>query len=204
MSWFLIALIVIALVIVFYIVPFVLIIRWYNYKVRRHFITLCRELNLSAEELTFYRQGAFLYPTIRGSLSNYQLTLISEPGGQFRFSSGKARATGRHVVTQLTLKFADDSSEMTISLKRRPKTGATAFTDYFNLQGIHSSKLSAEVKSALITYAIGRNRNGFPIRINHGTIALELSGMIWTRRKRETALHAIKLVGQIASNVDEV
>ncbi len=202
MIWLLIALIIVALVILFYVVPFVLIIKWYNNRVRQQFITLCKELNLSEDKLTYYRHGAFLYPALRGELNKYQLTLISEPGEQFRFSAGKARATGRHVVTKLALKFANNSADVTIALKKRQDVSATAFTDYFIVEGLRSPKLSHAMESALISYASGNNKNGFPIHIGNGTIAINLRDMIWTKRKRETALNAIRLAENIARGMD--
>lgn len=198
MIWLLIALIIVALVFVFYVIPFVLIIRWYNNAVRRQFGIICRELNLPNDSLIIYRNGAFVYPSIHGKISGYDFSLISEAGASFRFTSGKARAGGRQVITKLVFRTTDQAGDMTISLLRKPSGSNTNFNECFKVEGARASTLSSEAEAALIAGAGDFGKGIFPIQIRDGLIVIQMNDMIWTARKREKAMRAIKCAEIIA------
>lgn len=201
MVWLLIALIIVALVFVFYVIPFILIIRWYNNSVRRQFSIICSELNLPGDAVTIYRNGAFVYPAIRGRIGAYDFSLTSEVGASFRFSSGKARASGRQVITKLILRSTGQPGDITISLLRKPSGSAANFNECFKVEGTRYSKLSAATEASLIEYAADFGKRVFPVQIRDGSIIIQLNDMIWTTRKREKVLRAIKLAKTIAGGL---
>lgn len=197
MTWLVIALIIVALVFVFYVIPFILIIRWYNNAVRRQFRIICSELNLGGDALVIYRNGAFVYPTIQGRTSRYDFSLTSEAGASFTFTAGKARTSGRQVVTKLVFRMPKRSVDMTISLIRQPSGTAVNFNECFKIEGPRFSKLSPAAEAALMACAEDFGKSIFPIQIRDGSIIIRINDMIWTTRKRERAIRAIQLAEQL-------
>lgn len=201
MSWLIVVLVLTILVFVLYVVPFVLIIRWYNNSVRKQFEAICRELNLPPKALTIYRNGAFVYPAIHGRYNGNDFSLTSEAGASFRFTAGKARASGRQVVTKLVFRTNRTTGDKVISLLRKPSGRSPKFSDCFRVDASGVNNLSPDTEKSLMECAELFGNRFFPIQIHDGSIIIQMNDMIWTRRKREMAMRAIQLARVISTNI---